>query len=54
MQSMLEEVGYDVTCESDGEKGLRRMAMLQPDHVLLDYELLARGDGVEAERKIRK
>lgn len=39
LQSILEEVGYYVIREPDGSKGLKRMALTQPDHVLLDYEL---------------
>ncbi|WP_432472753.1 response regulator [Amphritea sp. HPY] len=39
LKSILEEVGYAVTCEPNGEKGLHRMATLQPDQVLLDYKL---------------
>jgi len=36
LQSILEEIGYNVRCESGGETGLKRMATLQPDHVLID------------------
>ncbi len=39
LQSILEEVGFHVLCEADGNKGLKRMAVTQPDYVLLDYEL---------------
>jgi len=39
LKSLLEGVGYDVTCEYNGENGFNRMAVLQPGHVLLDYEL---------------
>ena len=39
LQSILEEVGYRVFCECEGNKGLKRMAVTQPDYVLLDYEL---------------
>lgn len=39
LQSILEEVGCNVVCEFCGETGLHRMAMLQPDYVLIDYDL---------------
>ncbi len=49
---MLEQVGFEVHLESDGEAGLKLAMAVKPDVVLLDW-MMPRMSGVEVCRSLR-
>lgn len=51
---ILEAVGYEVVAATDGRSGLERVALEQPDLVLLDILLPGELDGYQVCRRIRE
>ena len=54
LESVLEEIGYEVTgILSTGERAVAEFGVLRPDVVLMDINLGAGIDGIEAAERIR-